>query len=153
MLKEHITKQTAPLGAIPMKKAPRKSQGEECSSWGQEQELGGCAPCVAMLAFPSGQAGAWCHLLWLPQRQEQRSGKILWGFSSDMRKKHSNDPFLRKPIESCALPSSPSPRSTQSRLWAGKLTFPTLVYAQPHHQSNSSLAWHPTPHSSRKRCY
>lgn len=34
MLKEHIKKQTAPLGAIPVKRAPRKSQGEGCSSPG-----------------------------------------------------------------------------------------------------------------------
>lgn len=40
---------------------------------------------------------------------------------------HTNYLFLRKVIESSS--STPTPRSIQSRLLAGELTFKTLVYA------------------------
>lgn len=68
MLKEHIKKRTAPSGAIPVNRAPSKSQGVGCSSpWGQEQEerrLGFlCGPASISLRAGGelgvGQAGAW----------------------------------------------------------------------------------------------
>lgn len=88
MLTEHIKKRTAPLGAIPVKRAPRKRQGEGCSSpragAGGEALCSLCGPASVSLRaggeLGAGRAGLGAISSGFQQRQEWRSGKILWGF-------------------------------------------------------------------------
>lgn len=71
-------------------------------------------------------------------------GKSCGVFSSDMREKHSKEPFLKKTIESCCSAPTPTPRFTQPRLWAGKLAFPALFIHN--HTFSPTPVWPAIPH-------